>query len=138
VLKKVENRAMSKISQMSILDNSDVGMSRSAGTKVRGRFSEMRRGPSHRYARDASAALEIFVRHSQKTFSTVSVKSVTLAVSRSLPIYTQLRTYRRAAITDALCQTRTRALQQRAVTPPVTKSITKRGDQCPTSHEDQD
>jgi hypothetical protein len=35
-----------------------------------------------------------------------SVNRVTLAVSRSLPIYTPLRTCRRAAITDALCQKR--------------------------------
>jgi hypothetical protein len=35
-----------------------------------------------------------------------STNRVTLAVSRSLPVYTQLRTCRRAAITDAMCQTR--------------------------------
>src|SRR5271154_2494275 len=45
----------------------------SADAKVRGRFSETRRGPAHRCARSASAALENFVRHPQKTFSTVSV-----------------------------------------------------------------
>src|SRR5277367_6650551 len=47
----------------------------SADAKVRGRFSETRRGPAHRCARSASAALENFVRHPQKTFSTVSTRN---------------------------------------------------------------
>ena len=50
-------------------------MRRSADTKGRGRFSEMRRGPSHHRARSASAALENFVRRLQKTFSTESVNN---------------------------------------------------------------
>ena len=37
-----------------------------------------------------------------------------LAVGRSLPVYTQLRICRRAAITDAMCQEETHALQQTA------------------------
>jgi hypothetical protein len=41
-----------------------------------------------------------------------SVNRVTMAVCRSLPVCTQLRTYRCAAITDALCQEETHALQQ--------------------------
>src|SRR5260221_6303726 len=46
----------------------------SVDTKVRGRFSEKRCGPSRRCARNASAALENFVCYPQKTFSTASVK----------------------------------------------------------------
>src|SRR5260221_1639156 len=46
--------------------------SRSANTKVRGRFSAKRCGPSRREARDASAALKNFVRHLKKTFATKS------------------------------------------------------------------
>ena len=49
-------------------------MLHSANTKVRGRFS-------HRCARNASAALENFLRHPQKTFSTVSTLTEA-AVSR--------------------------------------------------------
>jgi len=41
----------------------------SANTKVRGRFSKIRCGPSRRGARNASAALENFVCYPQKTFS---------------------------------------------------------------------
>src|SRR6266436_6013977 len=47
----------------------------SVDTKVRGRFSEKRCGPSRRCARNASAALENFVCCPQKTFSTASVKT---------------------------------------------------------------
>src|SRR5437667_8455559 len=47
----------------------------SVDTKVRGRFSEKRCGPSRRCARNASAALENFVYCLQKTFSTASVKT---------------------------------------------------------------
>jgi hypothetical protein len=43
-------------------------MLHSANTKVRGRFSEKRRGLSHRCARNASAALENFVRHPKRLF----------------------------------------------------------------------
>jgi hypothetical protein len=50
-------------------------MRHGANTKVRGRFSEMRRGPSHLCARNASEALETFVRHPEKTFSTVSARN---------------------------------------------------------------
>jgi hypothetical protein len=46
-------------------------MRHGADTKVRGLFFEMRRGPSHLCARNASEALENFVRHPEKTFSTV-------------------------------------------------------------------
>src|SRR5260221_14389776 len=46
----------------------------SVDTKVRGRFSEKRCGPSRRCARNASAASENFVCYPQKTFSTASVK----------------------------------------------------------------
>src|SRR5258706_698929 len=48
----------------------------SVDTKVRGRFSEKRCGPSRRCARNASAALGNFVCYPpQKTFSTASVKT---------------------------------------------------------------
>src|ERR1700682_3670167 len=46
----------------------------SIDTKVRGRFSQMRCGPSRRCARSASVALENFVSCPQKTFSTASVE----------------------------------------------------------------
>jgi hypothetical protein len=54
----------------------------SVDTKVRGRFSEKRCGPSRRCARNAPAALENFVCHPQETFSTASVKSRSLGVSK--------------------------------------------------------
>src|ERR1700686_4714076 len=47
---------------------------------------------------------EIFLQRTAGPY--IRVNRVTLAVSRSLPVYTQLRTCRRAAITDAMCQTR--------------------------------
>ena len=50
-------------------------MLHSANTKVRGRFSEKRRGLSHRCARNASAALENFVCFPEKTFSTASTRN---------------------------------------------------------------
>jgi len=56
------------------LENSFLGMRRGADTKVSGRSSEMRRGPSNRRAQNASAALENFVPPS-KGFSTVSTLS---------------------------------------------------------------
>src|SRR6476620_11821730 len=46
----------------------------SVETKVRGRFSEKRCGPSRRCARNASAALENFVCCPEKTFSTASTQ----------------------------------------------------------------
>src|SRR5260370_39764441 len=46
----------------------------SVDTKVRGRFSEKRCGPSGRCERNASAALENFVCYPQKTFSTASTQ----------------------------------------------------------------
>jgi len=56
------------------LDYSAAVMLCSADTKVRGRFSETRWGPSRRRARNASGALENFACYPQKTFSTASVK----------------------------------------------------------------
>ena len=70
---KIERRQKSR--KCRFLDNSAAGMLHSASTKVHGRFSEKRRGPSHRCAPNASAALENFVRDTQKTFSTVSEQS---------------------------------------------------------------
>src|SRR6202023_2575988 len=43
-------------------------MIHSANTKARSRLSEKQRGPSNRRARNASAALENFVRHPPKDF----------------------------------------------------------------------
>src|SRR5712671_6179342 len=62
-------------------------------TKVRGRFSEKRSGPSRRCARNASAALENFLCFPQKTFSTVSVNRVGLAMYRRLPLRGDNRTF---------------------------------------------
>src|SRR5271155_2880259 len=67
-------------------------MLHSANTKVRGRFSEKRLGLSHRCARNASAALENFVRHPQKTFSTVSVKNRSDDSPARLPLCPDQRT----------------------------------------------
>jgi hypothetical protein len=46
-----------------------------ADTKVRGRFCVKRYGPSHREARDASAALKISVHRPKNTFATISANS---------------------------------------------------------------
>ena len=48
---------------------------RGADTKVCGRFGVKRYSPSHREARDASAALKISVHHPQNTFATKSATS---------------------------------------------------------------
>jgi len=53
----------------------------SADTKVRGRFSETRCGPSRRCARNASGALKNFACYPQKTFSTASTQSRSRAAS---------------------------------------------------------
>src|ERR1700728_1972692 len=74
-VEKVENRKTPKISQKLIFGQVRRWDVHSANTKVRGRFSEKRGGLSHRCARNASAALENFVRHPQKTFSTVSARN---------------------------------------------------------------
>jgi hypothetical protein len=54
------------------LDYSAAATLNGADTKVRGRVSEKRSGPSRRCARNASAALKKFVCLLQKTFSTAS------------------------------------------------------------------
>jgi hypothetical protein len=54
------------------LDDSVAAALCSGDTKLRGRFYEKRFSPSHLCARNASAALENFVRHRKRTFSTVS------------------------------------------------------------------
>src|SRR5277367_1350819 len=72
VLKKSKIVRRQKSRNCWFLDTAAVGTRRSADAKVCGRFSEMPRGPSHRCARNASAALENFVPDPQKTFSTVS------------------------------------------------------------------
>jgi len=59
-VEKVENGTTPKIAQMLIFDYSVVAMLFSVDTKVRGRFSEKRCGPSRRYAGNASAALNNF------------------------------------------------------------------------------
>ena len=87
-------------------------MRRSADTKGRGRFSEMRRGPSHRRARSASAALENFVRRPQKTFSTVSARRgdnerfVTLIDTDALPPFRDQQTILDFAIAPAELRSR--------------------------------
>jgi hypothetical protein len=58
-----------------ILDYPAAAMLCCADTKVRGRFSETRCGPSRRCARNASGALENFACYPQKTFSTSSAQS---------------------------------------------------------------
>src|SRR5258706_13555733 len=45
---------------------------RSANTKVGGRFGMKRCGPSCRHTRNASAVFKIFVLHPKKTFATIS------------------------------------------------------------------
>ena len=57
-----------------------------ADTKVRGRFSETRYGPSRRCPRNASGALENFTCCPQKTFSTASVKTGSRRRFASLPL----------------------------------------------------
>jgi hypothetical protein len=52
----------------------------SVDTKVRGRFSEKRCGPSRRCAQNASAALENFVCYSPKDFFDSIDPTATLAV----------------------------------------------------------
>src|SRR5271168_4299979 len=74
VLKKSKIVRRQKSRNCWFLDTAAVGTRRSADAKVCGRFSEMPRGPSHRCARNASAALENFVPDPQKTFSTVSTR----------------------------------------------------------------
>src|ERR1700687_3650743 len=51
-------------------------------TNVHDRFCVNRRGPSRRHLRDAPAVLKTFIRRPEKTFSTVSVKSRSLGVSK--------------------------------------------------------
>ena len=58
-----------------ILDHSTAAILCSANTKLPGRFSEKRCDPSRRRVKSASAVFRIFVRHPQKTFSTLSAKS---------------------------------------------------------------
>src|SRR5207248_11659803 len=71
-VEKVENRTTPKISQMLIFGLLRRCDALSVATKVHGRFSEKRCGPSRRCARNALAALENFVCCPQKTFSTAS------------------------------------------------------------------
>jgi len=78
---KVENRTASKISRKMISRHLYRCKARRADTKLRGRFSGKRCGPSRLCARNASAGLENFVRHPQKTFATVSVESRCAAVA---------------------------------------------------------
>jgi len=49
-VEKVKNRTTSKISQSIFFGDSTAAMLRSVGTKLHGRFSEKRRGPSRRRA----------------------------------------------------------------------------------------
>src|SRR4029077_19048952 len=67
---KVENRTASKISRKMISRHPCRCKARRADTKLRGRFSGKRCGPSRLCARSASAGLENFVRQPQKTFAT--------------------------------------------------------------------
>src|ERR1700757_247955 len=67
---KIEPRQKSR--KWLFLDSSAAVMLCSADTKVRGRFSETRCGPSRRRAQNASAALENFVGCPQKPLSTAS------------------------------------------------------------------
>src|SRR6266403_3399897 len=70
---KIERRQIPTFARF--LDYSAVAMLFSVDTKIRGRFSEKRCGPSRRCARNASAGLENFVCYPQKTFSTASTHS---------------------------------------------------------------
>ena len=68
-VEKVENRTKPKIlANVDFLDHSAAAMLSSADTKARGRFSEKRSGPSRRYARNASTALENFVCFPKRLF----------------------------------------------------------------------
>src|SRR5271168_4379520 len=92
VLKKSKIVRRQKSRNCWFLDTAAVGTRRSADAKVCGRFSEMPRGPSHRCARNASAALENFVPDPQKTFSTVSVKNGSDGTKTRLPVCPEQRT----------------------------------------------
>jgi hypothetical protein len=72
LLQKLKFERHRKSRESSFSDGYIAAKRRSANTKVRGRFSTKRCGPSRREARDASAALKIFVHHPKKTFATKS------------------------------------------------------------------
>jgi hypothetical protein len=70
---KIQRRQKSRESQL--LDISFAATILGADTKVRGGFCVKRYGPSHREARDASAALKISVHHPKNTFATISARN---------------------------------------------------------------
>src|SRR5260370_12857841 len=78
----------------------------SADTKVRGRFSEKRGGPSRPCARNASAALENFVCLPEKTFSTASVKIGSGRARAARPFYPQQQTSSGCSAPSEKCQIR--------------------------------
>src|SRR5271167_46313 len=104
VLKKSKIVRRQKSRNCWFLDTAAVGTRRSADAKVCGRFSEMPRGPSHRCARNASAALENFVPDPQKTFSTVSVKSGSREAPCPRQLQPQKQTFTRRSTTSAKYQ----------------------------------
>src|SRR6267154_174428 len=63
----------------------------SAGTKVRGRFSLKRCGPSRRRVRNVSAVQKEFVRQPQETFSTLSATSGYNPSFRERPVCVAIR-----------------------------------------------
>jgi hypothetical protein len=72
LLQKSKIRRRQKSRESRFRDIAVAARLRGADTKVRGRFGVKRYGPSHREARDASAALKISVHHPKNTFATKS------------------------------------------------------------------
>src|SRR5450631_2252524 len=72
LLQKSKIRRSQKSRESRFRDIAVAARLRGADTKVRGRFGVKRYGPSHREARDASAALKISVQHPKNTFATKS------------------------------------------------------------------
>src|SRR6202140_5777678 len=79
----VEKRAAPKISRKSVFGCLRRCKALWTDTRVYDRFCGNRCGPSHCRARDAPAALKNFVRHPEKTFSTVSTQSGHRSVSQA-------------------------------------------------------
>src|SRR5450432_2852300 len=75
LLQKSKIRRSQKSRESRFRDIAVAARLRGADTKVRGRFGVKRYGPSHREARDASAALKISVHHPKNTFATKSERS---------------------------------------------------------------
>jgi hypothetical protein len=63
------------------------------------------------------------LQHAAQAAWSLGVNRITLAVSRSLPVYTQLRTCRRAAVADARCPNRKAAYRYLASMAHATKAL---------------